>query len=54
MRSAARAAAIRRLPDVKRWALSILNVERQQGASRRLVLNRPDVRNAFNEGMIAS
>jgi len=29
-----------------------LNVERQQGIER-LVLNRPDVRNAFNEGMIA-
>jgi len=29
-----------------------LNVERQEGIER-LVLNRPDVRNAFNEGMIA-
>ena len=29
-----------------------LTVERQQGIER-LVLNRPDVRNAFNEGMIA-
>jgi methylglutaconyl-CoA hydratase len=29
-----------------------LNVERQDGIER-LVLNRPDVRNAFNEGMIA-